>query len=50
MPIVVEFLGGTGAVVATQDAQVPALAPGASQEIKVAGQGSGITAWRYKRK
>jgi tetratricopeptide (TPR) repeat protein len=50
IPIVVEFLGGTGTVVATQDAQVPALAPGASQEIKVAGQGSGITAWRYKRK
>jgi tetratricopeptide (TPR) repeat protein len=50
VPIVVEFLGGTGAVVATQEAQVPALAPGASQEVKVAGQGSGITAWRYKRK
>jgi tetratricopeptide (TPR) repeat protein len=50
VPIVVEFLGGTGTVVATQEAQVPALAAGASQEIKVAGQGSGITAWRYKRK
>jgi len=50
VPIVVEFLGGSGAVVATQDAQVPALAAGASQEVKVAGQGSGITAWRYKRK
>ena len=50
VPIVVEFLGGTGAVVATQEAQVPALAAGASQEVKVAGQGSGITAWRYKRK
>jgi tetratricopeptide (TPR) repeat protein len=50
VPIVVEFLSGTGAVVATQEAQVPALAVGASQEIKVAGQGSGITAWRYKRK
>jgi tetratricopeptide (TPR) repeat protein len=48
--ILVEFLGGTGTVVATQEAQVPALAAGASQEIKVAGQGSGITAWRYKRK
>ena len=46
----VEFLGGTGTVVATQEAQVPALAAGASQEIKVAGQGSGIAAWRYKRK
>jgi tetratricopeptide (TPR) repeat protein len=50
VPIVVEFLGGNGAVVATQEAQVPALAAGASQEVKVAGQGSGITAWRYKRK
>jgi tetratricopeptide (TPR) repeat protein len=50
VPIVVEFLGGTGTVVATQEAQVPALAAGASQEVKVAGQGSGITAWRYKRK
>jgi tetratricopeptide (TPR) repeat protein len=50
IPIVVEFLGGTGTVVATQEAQVPALAVGASQEIKVAGQGGGITAWRYKRK
>jgi tetratricopeptide (TPR) repeat protein len=50
IPIVVEFLGGTGTVVATQEAQVPALAAGASQEIKVAGQGSGITAWRYRRK
>ena len=39
-----------GTVVATQDAQVPALAAGASQEVKVAGQGAGITAWRYKRK
>jgi hypothetical protein len=50
IPIVVEFLGGTGAVVATQEAQVPALPAGATQEVKVAGQGSGITAWRYKRK
>jgi len=50
IPIVVEFLGGTGTVVATQEAQVPALAAGATQEVKVAGQGSGITAWRYKRK
>ena len=50
VPIVVEFLNGSGAVVATQDAQVPALAAGASQEVQVAGQGSGISAWRYKRK
>ena len=50
IPIVVEFLSGTGNVVATQEAQVPALAAGASQEVKVAGQGAGISAWRYKRK
>lgn len=50
IPIVVEFLSGTGTVVATQEAQVPALAAGASQELKVAGQGAGISAWRYKRK
>lgn len=50
VPIVVEFLDGSGTVVGTQEAQVPALAAGASQEVKVAGQGSGITAWRYKRK
>ncbi|HUR95977.1 MAG TPA: tetratricopeptide repeat protein [Gemmatimonadales bacterium] len=50
VPITVEFLSGTGQVVATQDAEVPALASGASQDVKVAGQGGGITAWRYKRK
>jgi hypothetical protein len=50
VPITVEFLNATGQVVASQDATVPPLAPGASQEVKVAGQGSGITAWRYKRK
>jgi tetratricopeptide (TPR) repeat protein len=50
VPITVEFLNATGQVVASQDAQVPPLAAGASQEVKVAAQGSGITAWRYKRK
>lgn len=50
IPIVVEFLSGTGTVVGTQEAQVPALAAGTAQEIKVAGQGAGIAAWRYKRK
>lgn len=50
VPITVEFLNAGGQVVASQDAQVPQLAAGASQEVKVAGQGSGITAWRYKRK
>ncbi|MEP7174967.1 MAG: tetratricopeptide repeat protein [Gemmatimonadales bacterium] len=50
VPITVEFLNGTGAVIASQDAVVPKLAPGASQDVKLSGQGAGITAWRYKRK
>ena len=48
--LTVEFLDAKGAVVASQDAQVPALQPNAAHEIKVTGQGSGIAAWRYKRK
>ena len=50
VPITVEFLDGAGTVVGAQDAQIPVLAAGASQEVKVAGQGAGIAAWRYKRK
>jgi tetratricopeptide (TPR) repeat protein len=50
VPIVVEFLNGTGGVVASQEAQVPKLAAGSSQDIKVTAQGAGITGWRYKRK
>ena len=50
VPIVVEFLNATGGVVASQEAQIPPLATGASQDVKVAAQGSGIAAWRYKRK
>jgi tetratricopeptide (TPR) repeat protein len=50
VPIVVEFLNGTGGVVASQEAQIPQLAAGSSQDVKVAAQGGGITAWRYKRK
>ena len=34
----------------SQDVQIPALAAGKSQELKAAGQGAGIAAWRYKRK
>jgi tetratricopeptide (TPR) repeat protein len=48
--LVVEFLDAKGGVVATQEAQIPALKPGASQEVKLTGQGAGITAWRYKKK
>jgi hypothetical protein len=45
-----EFLDANGAVVGSQDVQVPALPAGQSQEIKAAAQGAGIAAWRYKRK
>ncbi len=48
--LTVEFLDTKGTVVATQDAAIPALQKGAAHEIKVAGQGKGITAWRYKQK
>jgi tetratricopeptide (TPR) repeat protein len=48
--LAVEFLDAKGGVVATQEAQIPALKAGASQEVKVTAQGAGISAWRYKRK
>jgi tetratricopeptide (TPR) repeat protein len=48
--LVVEFLDAKGGVAATQEAQIPALKAGASQEVKVTGQGAGISAWRYKKK
>jgi tetratricopeptide (TPR) repeat protein len=48
--LVVELLDAKGGVVATQETQIPALKPGASQEVKVTGQGAGIAAWRYKKK
>jgi tetratricopeptide (TPR) repeat protein len=48
--LTVEFLDAKGGVVATQDASIPALEPGATHDIKAAGQGAGIVAWRYKRK
>jgi tetratricopeptide (TPR) repeat protein len=45
-----EFLNASGGVVGSQDVPVPALQPGASQELKAAGQGQGIVGYRYKRK
>ncbi|HEX6106468.1 MAG TPA: tetratricopeptide repeat protein [Gemmatimonadales bacterium] len=48
--ITVEFLDANGGVVATQDAQVPALEPNATHDLSVQGQGNGIVAWRYKQK
>jgi tetratricopeptide (TPR) repeat protein len=50
VPITVEFLNAGGQPVATQAATIPAVANGASQDVKVDGQGAGIVAWRYKRK
>ena len=50
LALTVEFLDAKGAAVATQDAQVPALQPGANHEIKLTAQGAGIAAWRYKQK
>ena len=48
--LTVEFLDAKGAVVGSQDVQIPALAAGKTHEIKAAAQGAGIAAWRYKRK
>jgi tetratricopeptide (TPR) repeat protein len=48
--LAVEFLDAKGAVVASQDVQIPALDAGKTHEIKAAAQGAGIAAWRYKRK
>lgn len=52
VPVVlaVEFLDAKGAVVGSQDVQVPALEAGKSQELKATGQGGGIAAWRYRQK
>ncbi|HEV2290990.1 MAG TPA: tetratricopeptide repeat protein [Gemmatimonadales bacterium] len=49
VPIVVEFLDGSGAVVASQAAVAPALAPDASQEVTVSASGKGIKGWRYRK-
>ena len=48
--ITVEFLDAKGTPVGSQDVQIPALDAGKTQELKAAGQGAGIAAWRYKRK
>ena len=48
--LTVEFLDAKGGVVASQDAQIPALEAGAAHDVKVTAQGAGIAAWRYKRK
>jgi tetratricopeptide (TPR) repeat protein len=48
--LVFEFLDDKGAVLANQEVEVPALKAGESQPIEAKGQGTGITAWRYKQK
>jgi tetratricopeptide (TPR) repeat protein len=50
VPITVEFINAGGQAVASKDAEIPAVADGASQEVKVDAEGAGIAAWRYKRK
>jgi tetratricopeptide (TPR) repeat protein len=45
--LVVEFLNAQGAVVTTQEAAFPVLAPNAKNTINVSGAGAGITAWKY---
>jgi tetratricopeptide (TPR) repeat protein len=50
VPITVEFINAGGQPVATQETTIPAVADGASQDVKVDAQGAGIAAWRYKRK
>jgi len=48
--LVVEFLNAQGAVVTTQEAAFPVLAPNAKNTINVSGAGAGITAWKYHAK
>jgi predicted Zn-dependent protease len=45
--IAVEFLGKDGAVLATQEASIPALKPGESAPVQVKAKAPGATAWRY---
>jgi tetratricopeptide (TPR) repeat protein len=50
MTLVFEFLNAEGAVVATQEANIPALTPGQAYQLKLEVQGQGVTSWRYHRK
>lgn len=45
--LVFEFLDAQGAVVATAEAEIPALQPAAKHEFSVAAEGAGIVGWRY---
>jgi tetratricopeptide (TPR) repeat protein len=44
-----EFLSATGAVVATQSVDVPAIEPGGNRPFQLQAVGAKITAWRYKQ-
>jgi hypothetical protein len=48
--LVFEFVDEKGAVVASQEVSVPALAEAKDSPITAAGQGKGIVSWRYRRK
>lgn len=50
MTLAVEFLSADGSVVSAQDAPLPALKPGATQNLSVPAKGAGIRAWRYRVK
>ena len=50
LTLVFEFLNSQGAVVATQEANVPALKPDEQFQLKLEVQGQGVTSWRYHRK
>ena len=50
LTLVFEFLNNQGAVVATQEASVPALKPGEQFQLKLEVQGQGVTSWRYHQK
>jgi hypothetical protein len=49
MTLVFEFLDNKGAVVSSENVQVPAIQPEQSAPIEVQAKGAGIVAWRYKR-
>jgi tetratricopeptide (TPR) repeat protein len=50
LTLTVDFLGGGGTVVASQEVQIPMLSAGAVQPLTVPGKGPGIRAWRYRVK
>jgi tetratricopeptide (TPR) repeat protein len=50
MTLTVEFLDANGGVVTSTDVALPALAKGQTKDFTAQGKGSGIVAWRYKKK